>query len=275
MKKRMMALLLAGIMVFCLAACETNAEPQRIGTDLFADDDIQTVDPATVVAEDGTITYNLTTKRYSHWWLDENGKYNYLSDTKIQTGDDWYGRDVQLSSKDTAYIVMDPWIDWCDDFVSDYFGKITEKTTLPLMQALAETGHTIIILTNDPEKMKYNTKITPGLQDLVDEGKAMLLYHQDYSYDKFNELLDEKGITKLVYTGYASNMCILYRELGIANMVSSGKQLFFVPDCSGAKEHKDTWETQEIHHATTFVIGQTQALLLEFEDIMNAIKPEK
>ena len=276
MKKRIVAMLLAGIMVFVLAACaqpvEVEEEKTMAAFDLWADDDGEALDPETTVSEDGTMSYKLRTKSYSHWYINEEGGYDYLSETKIKTGDDWYYYDFEFSNKDTAFIVMDPWCDWADDYLNEYFGAVTEKTTLPLMQAAAESGHKVIILTNDPAKIKYNTKISEGLQTLVDEGKAELLYHTDWPYDKFNEKLDNDGIKNLVYTGYASNMCVLTRELGISNMIGSGKRLFFVPECSAAMEHADTWETQEVHKATTFIIGQVQAKLIDFEDIYKAIK---
>ena len=276
MKKRIVAMLLAGVMVFALAACAQPAKVEEEKTmaafDLWSDDDGEALDPETTVSEDGMMTYKLRTKSYSHWYINEEGGYDYLSETKIKTGDDWYYYDFDFSNKDTAFIVMDPWCDWADDYLNEYFGAVTEKTTLPLMQAAAESGHKVIILTNDPAKVKYNTKITPGLQELVDAGKAELLYHTDWPFDKFNEKLDNDGIKNLIYTGYASNMCVLTRELGISNMIGSGKRLFFVPECSAAMELADTWETQEVHKATTFIIGQVQAKLIDFEDIYNAIK---
>lgn len=284
--KRLFAATMAGCMTIALGACTqapvTSQKPaggsqaddkQPAFAGVFSDDDVQPVEPNTVKNADGSITYTLRTKRYSHWKFKEDGTMDQVSDTKINAEDKWYGFDKEFSSKDTAFIVMDPWIDWADDFVNDYFGEITQKTTLPLMQAAAESGHTVIILTNDPAKVTYNTKIDPGLQALVDAGKAELLYHTDYTVDTFLQLLESKGIKKLMYTGYASNMCVLFRELGIARMALTGKvETYFIPECSGALEHADTWDTQEIHNATTLVISQTQALLVDFDDIMKAIK---
>lgn len=278
MKKRIIAALTATVIAMSLAACTQPAAQdeevsETVFTSVYSDDNLESIDPETTTNEDGSISYKIRTKRYSHWVMKEDGSYDRISDTKIKTDDTWYPMDKEFSSRDTAFIVMDPWIDWSDDYLNEYFGAITQKTTLPLMQAAAESGHTVIILTNDPAKINYNTKIDPGLQALVDEGKAMLLYHSDYNVDSFKALLEEKGIKKLMYTGYASNMCVLYRELGIARMaLAGGVELFFIPECSGAMEHADTWETQEIHEATSLVIGQTQALIVNFDDIMNAIK---
>ena len=277
--KRIFSLILALIMMFALASCaeeapkaEEKETEAKAAFDLWADDENPEIDNEVNVAEDGTMTYKLRTKSYSHWYINEEGGYDYLSETKIKTGDDWYYYDIDFSNRDTAFIVMDPWCDWADDYLNEYFGAVTERTTLPLMQAAAESGHKIIILTNDPANFKYNTKITPGLQELVDAGKAELLYHSDWPQDKFIAKLDEEGITKLIYTGYASNMCVLTRDLGISKMIGKGKQLFFVPECSAAMEHADTWETQEVHKATTFIIGQVQAKLIDFEDIYNILK---
>lgn len=283
--RRIFIATLSAVMLFSLVSCrqtiasnETKADAGQTETskasfsDVYSDDKIQPVEANTTKNEDGSISYTLRTKRYSHWKFKEDGTMDQVSETKINTEDRWYPFDKEFSSKNTAFIVMDPWIDWADDYLNDYFGKITQKTTLPLMQAAVESGHTVIILTNDPAKVSYNTKIDPGLQALVDQGKALLLYHTDYTADTFLKFLEEKGIEKLIYTGYASNMCVLFRELGIARMALTGKEeIYFIPECSGAIEHSDTWESQEIHEATTLVISQTQALIIEFDDIMKAI----
>ena len=237
---------------------------------IFDDGNLTPIAPNTHRTADGTICYRLLTKRYSHWVLDENGEMEYITESRIKVRDGWYGIAKEFTNKDTAFIVMDPWIDWPDDFLTDYFGAITKNYTLPLIQAAVNAGHPVFILTDDAEKSKFNAKITPGLQELADAGKTKVLYHTDYTAESFLKLIGDMGIEKLIYTGYCTNICVMFRELGVAQM-SKKIQTFFLPKCAGAMEHGDTWDTGEVHKFATFILGQTRALLIEFDDIIKAL----
>jgi len=215
-------------------------------------------------------SFELITKRYSHWAYNENEQYISLGYGKLKTGDAWYEFNRTFSNADTAFLVMDPWADWADENLNGYFGKITEEFTLPLMEAAANNDFPVIIFTGNPENADYNKLITPCLQKLADDGKANKFYHEDYTADSFAEYLKSIGVSKLVYTGYCSNMCVLFRAIGIAHM-NDKVQTFFVPKCSGAMEHEGSWETGDAHKYTTLLISQTQALLIEFDDIIKAL----
>ena len=248
-------------------ALNNKKEPKCL-TGLF-NYNLPSVEPNIVKSGD-VMSYQLMTKRYSHWVLDDKGEMEYISETKIKTNDTWYGLVKEFTNKNTAIIVMDPWIDWADENLNGYFGKIVDDYLMPLIDKVAENGHPIIIFTNSPAIVAYNTKISLGLQKLVDEGKAVLLYHSDYDADSFAAYLKNIGVNKVIYTGFCSNMCVLFRKVGIPFM-NTKVQTYFIPQCSGAIEHATTWETQDCHKHTTLLISQTQALLIEFDDIMNAL----
>jgi nicotinamidase-related amidase len=133
-----------------------------------------------------------------------------------------------------------------------------------------ERGHRIIILTNDPGKVNYNTKIHPKLAALVADGKATLLYHQNFDDDQFADYLHKAGINTLIYAGFASNMCVIGRRMGMIPMVQQGFKTYFVPEASAAVETEGTWESGSVHRETTNLISQWIAEIVHFDDFMQA-----
>ena len=65
-----------------------------------------------------------------------------------------------------------------------------------------------------------------------------------------------------------TNMCVIGRPLGIIRMVHEGFRIFFVPDAAAAIEHKETWETQDLHKAVTMVLSQWAAELIDVDDVL-------
>ena len=126
------------------------------------------------------------------------------------------------------------------------------------------------MLTNDPAAVDYNTKIHPDLQQLVEDGQATLLYHQDLDDDAFAEYLRNAGIDSLIYTGFASNMCVIGRRMGMIPMVQQGFKTYFVPEASAAVETEETWETGAVHRETTKMISQWIAEVVHYDEFIKA-----
>lgn len=80
-----------------------------------------------------------------------------------------------------------------------------------------------------------------------------------------------QGIDSLIYIGFASNMCVIGRRMGMIPMVHEGFKLFFVPEASAAVEYPDTWQDQSIHRATTRIISQWIAEVIDYEEFMQAV----
>src|SRR6185295_11016030 len=106
------------------------------------------------------------------------------------------------------------------------------------------------------------------LEDLVKTGGASLLYHQDFDDREFASYLQAQGIKSLVYIGFASNMCVLGRKMGMISMKNLGFQIFFVPQASASLEYLDSWDNQSIHKATTKIISQGFAELIDYDEFM-------
>ncbi len=238
---------------------------------LLLQNDLPPCDP-NAVWKDGGVSYTLCTKRYSHWKYKSETELEFLSETKIATQDAWNPFLRRFDSKKTAIMVMDPWINGPDDFTNEYFGKITEEKILPLVRKAQACGHHIVVLSDDPSG-KYNSKIPPELQEMVDDGRAKFIVHAADNWQTFSAYAKAEGIDKFIYTGFCSNLCILNRPLGLPKVLALQLgEVYFIPDCSAAMEHAETWENQLVHQSSSLLISQGMGLLIEYEDIMAAME---
>lgn len=184
--------------------------------------------------------------------------------------------DANFSSENTAFFVIDPWNDMPSDFLNHYYGKITENYILPLIKLANETGFPVFVFTNDCKAIKpepYSCKIPRQFHSMVKEyPKMRILYWQDLDLKAFTKSLKEKGITNLIYTGFASNMCVISRPTGMMSMKQQGFSLYFIPEASAAVETKQTWQSQKIHKVTTTIISQWMAKLINYADIYSKMQ---
>lgn len=217
-------------------------------------------------------TYTVNTHRQSYFRLDENGGLVERDGLPFRD-ENIYRFKRTIDPATTAIVVMDPWIDMASKHLNDYFGRIAGSRVVPLVKKGLQRGHRVIVLTNDPG-IRYNTKIHPELAVLVEAGQATLLYHQDLDDDQFAEHLRKDGINALIYTGFASNMCVIGRRMGMIPMVQQGFKTFFVPEASAAVETEETWETGAVHRETTNIIAQWIAEIVHYEDFMQAEPPK-
>jgi nicotinamidase-related amidase len=182
-----------------------------------------------------------------------------------------------INPNKTALIVMDPWEDSGSPELNKHFDKTYQKFLLPVVRKSVDLNMPILFLTNDKSKTleSYGSKIYPELELIAKNGKGLILNHQDLDKINFSEILIENGIDTLIYSGFASNMCVLgTRSTSLIKMHGKGIQLFFIPEASSAIEFKNTWETNEIHKIITLVIGQSFAELIEFKDYINISKEQ-
>lgn len=217
------------------------------------------------------VNYSLNTSRYSYFKLDSQG-FLELEDGLPVRAEDVYRFERTIYPQRTAVVVMDPWVDMASEHLNEYFSEIIESRIVPFLKKAIELGHPILILTNDPKSVDYNSKIHDDLESLVAFGKAELLFHQDMDDELFAAFLRSKGVDSLIYVGFASNMCVIGREMGMINMVQQGLKLYFVSEASGAVEYLDSWDDRTIHMATTRIISQWVAELIDYEEYLGLVR---
>lgn len=64
--------------------------------------------------------------------------------------------------------------------------------------------------------------------------------------DQLHRLLRHRGIVHLVYAGFATNICVVYRDYGLQAMRRRGYQPILLRDCTSAIETRETIEGFDI-----------------------------
>lgn len=186
----------------------------------------------------------------------------------ITGSSDQYTIDASFSSEDTAFFVIDPWNDFPSDFLNEYYGEITNKYVLPLIERANHHNFPIFIFTNNCKDLSHFCSIPKQFIDLSNSKNVKIIYWQDISNTKdFIENLQKMGIKKIIYTGFASNCCILYRPTGIIEMQKQGFLVYFIPKASAAVEITETWQSGELHKFSSIMIAQVLGSLIEYDDI--------
>lgn len=214
--------------------------------------------------------YKVRTTRRSYFALDANGQFK-LKDSVPYRSERVYPFLRTINSSSTAVIIMDPWVDMPTKHLNEYAKKITESRIIPLVKKALYLGHPIVILTNDQKKSNHSAKIHPVLQSFADDGKAIILFHQDYDDDSFAAYLSARKIDSLIYVGFSSNMCVIGRSMGMIPMKNHGFNIYFIPEASAAIEYAESWNNQSIHKSTTRIISQWIAEILDYDEFMKAV----
>lgn len=215
------------------------------------------------------VTYQVTTYRQSYFYLNSSGQLEEKNGLPFRL-EGTYSFERRLDPRTTAIIVMDPWIDMASIHLNEFYGRITKSRIVPLLIRALDRGHPIIVLTNDPDDFHYNTKVHPGIAELASKGQIEIIYHQNFDDKKFAVYLRTRGINTLIYIGFASNICVVGRQMGMISMMHQGFKLFFVPEASAAVEYPDSWDDQSIHSATTKIISQWIAEIIPYDEFMGA-----
>lgn len=193
----------------------------------------------------------------------------------FEAGENTYDNVRAINSVSSALVVMDPWEDAGSEFLNEYYTPIYRRSILPLVKQALDLSITVIVLTNDPKKnyADYGGAVYPELHDMAEQKKINILFHQDFDDDTFAKLLRKNSIDTLIYSGFASNMCVIGRPMGMIHMLTHGFRLLFVPEASAAVEFKDSWRTGAAHKATTAIISSWIAEIIALDDLMG-LKPD-
>jgi nicotinamidase-related amidase len=223
--------------------------------------------------------FQIETTSRSYFALDETGQLipeNRNGKSFYQVGENLYNLSSVFNTNKTAMIVMDPWEDSGSLFLNEYYEPVIKEKLIPLINKSIKLGIPVIILTNSPQaSTNYGSKVDAELERLATQGKLQILYHQSTDSNKFSKWLRSMGIDTLIYSGFASNMCVIGRDLGMIPMQVKGFRLFFVPEASAAVEFKNSWEDGSLHEATTLLISQGIGELINLDDFLSVSENPK
>jgi nicotinamidase-related amidase len=209
----------------------------------------------------------------SYFALDKSGilipeTRNGVRSYKVDEAQHTFNRILETSK--TALIVMDPWEDSGSKFLNSYYEEVLKDKIVPLVNKSLSINIPVIIFTNSPnEERDYGHAVIPELKNLFNNGKLHILYHQNVSSDMFSIWLKKHGVDTLIYSGLASNMCVLGRDLGMISMQIKGFKMYFIPEASAAVEFGNSWRDQSLHKATTILISQGVGEIIKLEEFLN------
>ncbi|MDE7240985.1 isochorismatase family protein [Desulfovibrio sp.] len=214
----------------------------------------------------------------SHYALDNGGGTVKNADGALVYKEGAYTQDYAFSPHDTAFVVMDPWINQTPRMDAIVF-PIYEKYIIPIIRAAKAAGFTCYIFSEPPENLRTTrderglaTRDNPEVMELVDEEKVLKRLHWKYSPADFSRDLKAAGIQNLIYLGFASNWCVPFRELGMFAMRKAGFKCFFVPEASAAVEIGDGWEKRELDSAMRKILALQRFPLLNGDTLLERLK---
>jgi nicotinamidase-related amidase len=189
-------------------------------------------------AEEKPISLNV---RHIHWAADP-GRY----DTEMDSAYSY--ETLSLLPSKTAFILMDVWDRSYNDGHSERINGNVREKLVPALEAARAYGLTII---HSPhlEGSTYGYKIHPlaspqGGEFIVDgpQEQEMLL-----------SILKGRGITTIIYAGYASNICVLDRPTGFQEMKKQGLEIILLRDASIAVELPRVFSLGLVHEVTLVI----------------------
>jgi nicotinamidase-related amidase len=220
------------------------------------------------------IAHNFSVNTYMHSYFERNndGTFSESDDPLYPhvVNEKKYFFNRSFKSSETALIVMDPWYKNGSSFLDAHFSEVITSSLIPLIKKATALGIKVIFLTNKSDNggIVYS-KLHPSLNQFLNKGSSKIIYHQDYSEKDFSRYLDSSNTKNLIYSGFASNMCLIGRPLGIISMHNQGYKVYFVPEASAAIEYQKTWEKGHIHTYITKVISQWLAEIIPIDEFLN------
>lgn len=202
--------------------------------------------------------------RYSYYDLEDENNYKVNPAFKLQT--------EHLDRKKTAIVVIDPWCDMVFPKVNKRIAKNVKSYILPIVKLAVRNEIPVYIFTNNPERFDFNTRICEELHEFVDGKNVRLLYYDKVGGTQgFCNMLLDKGIDHLIYMGYASQLCMLYRNAGIMSVwYQSDFNLYVVPEATAAVvDDEESHNTAMRNNICIMLSQQGIAGLIPFKDIIN------
>ena len=220
--------------------------------------------------------YMFNIQKLSYFELDYNGALvkdemrSRDGEIYYKVNDKIYEFSKEFSNVDTAVVVMDAWVDSGTDFLNQQFMPIFYETTFPLIQAFSEKEFKIYAFTNMDTDAAYGEDLFPELEAMVSGGLVKKKYHKLGDAEEFQNELRQSGVKNIIYLGFASNMCVIGRRVGMFGMLQMGFKTYFVPESSAAVETQQGWKTREFHKYTISLIQHNFSGTISNQTILEA-----
>lgn len=201
--------------------------------------------------------------------------YDYDAELQQYTTNPRFICSIQTLPYDkTALIVIDPWKDSPFEEINAAVGNHVQNYLLPVVTHAIDNDLHVYIFTNNPDLIDYDTKIEDSLQNLIDNNKVFLYYYDDYAMpETFVKEMEMRGIENLIFTGYSTHLCLLFRSTGIIELYHGDKQrqinLFIIPEATLAfVTSVEEINNQMRNNICTMLSQQEIAYVITWDDFM-------
>lgn len=181
--------------------------------------------------------------------------------------DQYYYCNQTLQLNQTALLIIDPW-ETFDQPDGTWEHTVESPNVIdylnPLASALRDSGVQIIIASygNLSYGLNSNLTIYPGDKVWTAQGE------DTPSLEELENYLDERGITNVIFAGYATNFCMIKRPVSIYAVAETGRyNIILVRDCTvaddvpGAETYSDVIENVESYFAMTTTLADVRQAL--------------
>ena len=168
---------------------------------------------------------------------------------------------LDVAPSELALILIDVWSDhpikgWAQRAEENVAAKL-----LPLVESARKHG---ILIVHCPHGESPHPLVRPLTTELVLDGQG--------EKTRLVQTLRQKGIRRLLYAGYASNMCVLTRPVGIIEMSRKGYDVIFVRAASLAIETPDFLERDLTHQVATYMVETNWGVSTSVDDVLEALE---
>ena len=167
---------------------------------------------------------------------------------------------IKLNLANTALILID-----VREEPNNDMWKMHEKDKIGALVKLARQNNMIIM--HAPHGKKIWSGCLPNEGELIVERSRSI-----QSMAQFDRELKKRHIKTLLYAGYASNMCVLFRPIGIVSMNRLGYKTILIRDCTLAVESPETISGEWANKASINMVELQFGNSTTLEDLRNALE---
>jgi len=154
---------------------------------------------------------------------------------------------LHIPVNEIALILIDV---WADNPMSSFQERVDvniKDYIVPLLDFCRDAGIKII---HAPHlQVKHKSKPRYTIHEAVFREGEKILGIKESTSDALTEYLKREGFTTILYAGYAVNLCVPFRPVGMFNMRNKRFKLILVRDCTLAIETKVTFANEGLKYA--------------------------
>ncbi len=151
-------------------------------------------------------------------------------------------RTLNLLTDEIALILIDVWAYHPNDGFMARQEENVRNRIVPLLQAARDLG---IVVIHAPHGNPIHPEVHPR------DGEIVL---NEYDYITVFNNLRNRGIKTLIYAGYASNMCVLVRPIGIIQAKGQNFDVILVRDATIAVEAPESLDGKWAHEMSVLFV---------------------